>query len=75
MQQEADFVKAGHPGLFQSAPKLTHNDWDRIQGLDVCTLLCTHVVTGSGCEWETAVEEICSSELAVMYAGILVICS
>ena len=27
------------------------------------TLLCTHVVTGSGCEWETAVEAICSSDV------------
>ena len=63
MQQEADLVKAGHPGLFQSTQKLTHDDWDHIQGLDVRTLLCTHVVTGSGCEWETAVEAICSSDV------------
>jgi len=63
MQQEANFVKAGHPGLFPSAPKVTHDDWDRIQGLDVRTLLCTHVVSGTGHEWETAVEEICSSDV------------
>ena len=50
MQQEADLVKAGHPGLFQSTPKVTCDDWDCIQVLDVRTLLCTHVVTGSGCE-------------------------
>ena len=50
MQQEADFVKAGNPGLFQSTPnlKVTHDNWDRIQLLDVRTLLCTHVVKGSG---------------------------
>ena len=63
MQQEADLVKAGNPGLFQSTPKLTHDNWDRIQVLDVRTLLCTHVVKGSGCEWETAVEAICSSDV------------
>ena len=63
MQQEADFVKAGNPGLFQSTPKVTCEDWDCIQRLDVRTLLCTNVVQGSSCEWETAVEAICSSDV------------
>ena len=36
MQQEANFVKAGHPGLFPSAPKVTHDDWDRIHPSLVC---------------------------------------
>ena len=62
-QQEADLVKAGNPGLFQSTPKVTCEDWDRIQRLDVRTLLCTNVVQGSSCEWETAVEAICSSDV------------
>jgi hypothetical protein len=35
MQQEADFQKAGHPGLFPSGPKVSCKEWDILQGLDV----------------------------------------
>ena len=63
MQQEADFARDGHPGLFQSTPKVTSVEWDIIQGLDVRTLLCTYVVTGRDREWETAVGAICSSDV------------
>ena len=63
MQQEADFTRDGHSGLFQSTPKVTSVEWDIIQGLDVRTLLCTYVVTGRDREWETAVGAICSSDV------------
>ena len=63
MQQEADFEKCGHAGLFPSSPKVSCREWDIIQGMDVRTLLCTHVVSGKDHEWDIAVGDICSSEV------------
>ena len=63
MQQEANFEKDGHPGLFPSCPKVSCKEWDIIQGMHVRTLLCTHVVSGKDHEWDIAVGDICSSEV------------
>ena len=59
----ADFARDGHPGSFQATPKVSSVDWDIIQGLDVHTLLCAHVVRGREHKWETAVGDICSTNV------------
>ena len=61
MQQEADFQKAGHPGLAPSGPKMSCKEWDILQGLDVRTLLGTYVVNGRDNNWDEAVAELCAN--------------
>ena len=45
---------------------------DIIQGLDVPTLLCTHVVIGRDHEWETVVGDLCSSEVCHIVGDLFV---
>jgi hypothetical protein len=70
LQMQEDLALAGHPNKFQSKPVAIKLDWDLLQDMDHCTLLCTHCHTGNPPAWQQGIAAIYGDEVHDMHAAL-----
>jgi hypothetical protein len=63
LQLQADLSLAGHPNKSPSIPTATKFDWDLLQDMDYCTLLCTHCHTGNPHAWQRGIAVIYAADV------------